>query len=177
MSISSISSASPQTIQPQPPEQVNRRRAQDATDNPEAGAVATATVAIQQNQNTIRVEAELQQQLTAVQASNISQIRGQNSDATNQSEAPVTIAPEKIHHTSDQELANQAAALQARLQAQAEQNLQQATAAAEANRAAQQAENTRQPSPPPVTPAQQYEANQTLLQSAGSNTQQVSTLA
>lgn len=176
--LSAISASSAQDIQLQQPDQ---RKANSKTLNdPEAGAVAAATVAIQRNQNTARVESELQQQLTATQASNITQIRDQAaaaSSATATQAAPVTTAAPKSPSPSEQELAAQRAEQQSKQQSEAQQQQQQVNNQKQAEKAAQEAATARAPNPPQANAVIQYQANQGLLQPSGTNTHQVYTRA
>lgn len=178
--LSAISASSAQDIQLQSLQQQDQRKANSKTLNdPEAGAVAAATVAIQRNQNTARVEGELQQQLTATQASNITQIRDQAAaqSATVTQAAPVTTAAPKSPSPTEQELAAQRAEQQSKQQSEAQQQQQQVNNQKQAEKAAQEAATARAPNPPQANAVIQYQANQGLLQPSGTNTHQVYTRA
>jgi hypothetical protein len=177
--LSAISASSAQDIQLQTLQQDPRKANSKIQNDPAAGAVEAATVAIQRNQNTARVENQLQQQLTATQASNITQIRGQSDVQVQATQAtPVTtaaaIAPSS---TTAQEQAAQRTRQQNEQQSQAQLQQQQINNDRQVQKAAQQAATERAPNPPSNNPVSQYQATQELLQSSGSNTHQVYTRA
>jgi len=174
--ISAISSSSAPSILLQPQAQQDQRQVDNRTWNDsQAGEVASATVAIQRNQNTARVENQLQQQLTATQASNVTQIHKQTDAAPRieTQDAPVTVAPPAPAHPTSQELATQNARQEANRQHQEIQQQRQISANKQAEQAAQQAARAREPNPPASSAIVQYQSNQSLLEPSGSNTHQV----
>lgn len=136
-----------------------------------AGTAAAANVALQRNQNAARVEAELQRQLTATQASNASRIDGQTGASRAVQPTPVAVAPAQT--TSRQQQAADNARATANRSAQRRQDDAQRSARAQADREAQQAEQAREPAAPSASAAREYRNNQNLLQPSGSNTRRV----
>lgn len=179
MTIASISSNTTQNIQLAPPRtQVAAQPTPDTDTQAATGTVAAAALPIQQNPDTARVAAQLQQQLTATQVATLHQTGAQNV-ATTTAAAPTTVVAAK--QTNQTQAATTQAAQQARQQAtlktQAQQTQQQQQATQQAQQTTLQAQTARQPNPPPVTAVQQYQANQNLLQPAGANTHAVTTQA
>lgn len=160
------------TRQLQSARQENERSTRSSAETA-AGTAAAADVALQRNQNAARVEAELQRQLTATQASNASRIDGQNGvsrpDAVQPT--PVTVAPAQTV-SRQQQAADNARAAENR-NAQRRQDDAQRSARAQADRDARQAEQSREPAATPASAAREYRNNQNLLQPAGSNTRRV----
>jgi hypothetical protein len=174
--ISSVSSRSAPSILLQPQAQQDQRQVDNRTWNDsQAGEVASATVAIQRNQNTARVENQLQQQLTATQASNVSQIRDQADGAPRLTEqtTPVAVAAPGPAHPNNQELAAQSARQESSRHEQEQQQQRQIAANKLTELAAQQAATARAPNPQPAKAIVQYQSNQSLLEPSGSNTHQV----